>query len=162
MKIILLQSQEGLGNIGDIINVKDGYARNYLIPNKIASSATKENIKSLKIFVEQQSIKEAKNRENLELLTKALNKLTLKFELVARTPNNKQVVPEFPKKSFFLAVFLNEFNPLPKTRYSPLFFLNILTPKFRRDFMVHLRSSDSSTFFKCDTPIHWLAKIIPR
>ena len=83
MKIILLQSQEGLGNIGDIINVKDGYARNYLIPNKIASSATKENIKSLKIFVEQQSIKEAKNRENLELLTKALNKLTLKFELQA-------------------------------------------------------------------------------
>ena len=83
MKIILLKSQDTLGNVGDIVNVKDGYARNYLIPNKIASYATKENIKTLNTWIEQQAIKEAKNRENLELLTKSLDKLTLKFSLQA-------------------------------------------------------------------------------
>ena len=83
MKVILLKSQDTLGNVGDIINVKDGYARNYLIPNKIASYATKENIKTLNAWIEQQAIKEAKNRENLELLTKSLDKLTLKFSLQA-------------------------------------------------------------------------------
>ena len=83
MKVILLKSQDTLGNVGDIINVKDGYARNYLIPNKIASYATKENIKTLNAWIEQQAIKEAKNRENLELLSKSLDKLTLKFSLQA-------------------------------------------------------------------------------
>ena len=83
MKVILLKSQDKLGNVGDIINVKAGYARNYLIPNKIASSATKENITMLNAWIKQQEIKEAKNRENLVLLEKALNKLTLKFTLQA-------------------------------------------------------------------------------
>ena len=83
MKVILLKSQDKLGNVGDIVNVKSGYARNYLIPNKIASTATKENISMLNAWVEQQEIKEAKNRENLALLEKALNKLTLKFSLQA-------------------------------------------------------------------------------
>ena len=83
MKVILLQTHENLGTVGDIVNVKNGYARNYLIPNKIASIATEENIKSLQTWIKQQSIKEAKNRENLELLSKSLNKLTLKFELQA-------------------------------------------------------------------------------
>ena len=83
MKVILLKSQDTLGNVGDIVNVKVGYARNYLIPNKIASFATKENIQTLNAWIEQQTIKEAKNRENLELLTKSLDKLTLKFSLQA-------------------------------------------------------------------------------
>ncbi len=83
MKVILLKSHNSLGNIGDIVSVKSGYARNYLLPNKIASIATDESIKNLKIWIEQQSTKEAKNRENLELLAKYLDKLTIKFELQA-------------------------------------------------------------------------------
>ena len=79
MKIILLQSYENLGKVGDIVNVKPGFARNYLIPNRIASLATKQNIKSLELFLKSQEIKEAKNRVNLEALSKKLNSLTLKF-----------------------------------------------------------------------------------
>ena len=45
--------------------------------------ATKENIKNLDIFLKAQEIKEAKNRTNMELLFKQLNKLTLKFALQA-------------------------------------------------------------------------------
>ena len=81
MEIILLKSHEKLGNIGDVINVKPGYARNYLIPNKIAQVATTSNIKALKSWIVTEEKKEAKNRENIELLAKYLNKLTIKFEL---------------------------------------------------------------------------------
>ena len=83
MKVILLQSYNKVGTVGDIVNVKAGFARNFLIPNKIASLATKENIKNLDIFLKAQEIKEAKNRTNMELLFKQLNKLTLKFALQA-------------------------------------------------------------------------------
>ncbi|MFI3256239.1 MAG: 50S ribosomal protein L9 [Psittacicella sp.] len=44
MQIILLDKIAKLGNIGDQVNVKAGYARNFLIPTKKAVSATKENI----------------------------------------------------------------------------------------------------------------------
>ena len=81
MKMILLQSYESLGKVGDIINVKPGFGRNYLIPNRIASLATKQNIKSLELFLKSQEIKEAKNRVNLEALSKKLNSLTLKFSV---------------------------------------------------------------------------------
>ena len=45
MKIILLKSYENLGKVGEIVNVKPGFARNYLIPNKIASLATSKILK---------------------------------------------------------------------------------------------------------------------
>ena len=83
MKVILLQTDEHLGQIGEIVNVKAGYARNYLIPNKKASIATKENITYFEKWIENQKIKEAKNRANFELLAKQLDKMTLKFSLKA-------------------------------------------------------------------------------
>ena len=81
MKIILLKSYENLGKVGEIVNVKPGFARNYLIPNKIASLATDQNIKALEVFLKSQENKEAKNRVNLEALSKKLNSLTLKFDV---------------------------------------------------------------------------------
>jgi len=81
MKIILLKSHENLGNVGDIVNVKPGFARNYLFPNEIATVASESNRKKLDSFLKAQELKEAKNRTNMELLFKQLNKVTLKFEL---------------------------------------------------------------------------------
>ena len=81
MKIILLKSYENLGKVGEVVNVKPGFARNYLIPNKIASLATDQNIKALEVFLKSQENKEAKNRVNLEALSKKLNSLTLKFDV---------------------------------------------------------------------------------
>ena len=83
MKVILLRSYDKVGNVGDVVNVKNGYARNFLIPNKIASPATEKNIKDLELFLKSQEIKEAKDRTNMELLYKQLNKLTLKLSLQA-------------------------------------------------------------------------------
>ena|SRR5438067_2397162 len=47
MKVILIEEMRGLGTRGDIIAVKDGYARNYLIPKKLAREATSGNLKSI-------------------------------------------------------------------------------------------------------------------
>ena len=83
MKIILKKSYKKLGNPGDIVNVKPGFARNFLFPQQIAEIATETNIKALENWLSIQEIKEAKNRENIELLAKYLNKLVLKFSLEA-------------------------------------------------------------------------------
>ena len=83
MKVILLKTNDHLGEIGEVVNVKSGYARNYLIPKKIATIATKENIAYYMQWIENQKIKEAKSRENIQLLAKQLDKMTLKFSLKA-------------------------------------------------------------------------------
>lgn len=49
MQIILLEKVVNLGNLGDIVKVKDGYARNFLIPNKHARRATKEAIAEFEV-----------------------------------------------------------------------------------------------------------------
>ena len=83
MKIILNQSVESLGGEGEIIEVKAGYARNYLIPKGWAKQATKTNIVATEKAIDDRLKKEAKTRENLEALGKQLDKLSLKFELKA-------------------------------------------------------------------------------
>ena len=83
MKIILNQAIDSLGSEGDILSVKDGYARNYLIPKGWAKQATKNNIESTQKEIEAKHKKEAKTRENLEALGKQLDKLSLKLELKA-------------------------------------------------------------------------------
>ena len=48
MKIILIKSVETLGEAGDIVKVKPGYGRNYIIPKRLGILATKSTIKSIK------------------------------------------------------------------------------------------------------------------
>jgi large subunit ribosomal protein L9 len=47
MKVILIDEIRGLGTRGDVVQVKDGYARNYLLPKKLAREATPGNLKSI-------------------------------------------------------------------------------------------------------------------
>ena len=83
MKIILNQAIDNLGNEGEILDVKPGFARNYLIPKGWAKQATRINIAATQKEIEAKEKKEAKTRENLEALGKVLDKLSLKFELKA-------------------------------------------------------------------------------
>ena len=69
--------------MGEIVNVKDGYARNYLIPRKLGILATEKNIKAAENAAEKQAIRDAKKRENMTALADQLNKLTIKFTLKA-------------------------------------------------------------------------------
>ena len=61
MEIILTQNVANLGAKDTIIKVKDGYARNYLIPQGFAISATPSNLKQLEETIRQRAHKEAKN-----------------------------------------------------------------------------------------------------
>ena len=81
MKIILLQSVRGLGDPGQIVNVKSGYARNYLIPNDMAIYATKGNVAQTEYRIEKSKELEIKRISELEEVCEKLNKVTLKFEL---------------------------------------------------------------------------------
>jgi large subunit ribosomal protein L9 len=72
VKVILLQRVARLGNIGDVVNVKPGFARNYLLPKKIALRATNEN---LKYFEERRSHIEAANAETRDEAQKIADKI---------------------------------------------------------------------------------------
>ena len=61
MEIILLERVEKLGNIGDVVTVKDGFARNFLLPRK---KALRANTSNLKVFEAQRDQIEARNAEN--------------------------------------------------------------------------------------------------
>jgi len=60
MQVILREDVKALGKMGDVVNVKDGYARNFLIPKGIAVEADPRNIKTLEH--EKRKIQEAANR----------------------------------------------------------------------------------------------------
>jgi len=65
MKVILIENVDRLGSMGDIITVKNGYARNYLIPNNKARQATPGNMKIL------ESLKKKRQAEDDKKLTDA-------------------------------------------------------------------------------------------
>ena len=75
MKVILLENIRSIGSIGDIIDVKRGFARNYLIANKKAFYASKENIKEVEKIKSDLSKKDnAKKAEAKKILEKVNKK----------------------------------------------------------------------------------------
>ena len=83
MKIILNEKIDTLGDAGQVVSVKNGYARNYLIPKGLATIATDKNIKQIEKMLEEQANRDARTHSNLEALANKLNKMTLKFSLKA-------------------------------------------------------------------------------
>ncbi|MBI3194757.1 MAG: 50S ribosomal protein L9 [Ignavibacteriae bacterium] len=77
MKIILRQNFEQLGQVGQVVDVADGYARNYLIPKKIAYAATKENLRALEEEKKQQVYREKKDLVRAQKTAQELEKLSI-------------------------------------------------------------------------------------
>lgn len=77
MEIILIQDVEKLGHKDDIVTVKDGYGRNYLIPQKMAVIATESAKKVLAENKRQRAHKEAKIKENAEALANRMTNLKI-------------------------------------------------------------------------------------
>ncbi|OGU14321.1 MAG: 50S ribosomal protein L9 [Geobacteraceae bacterium GWC2_53_11] len=82
MKVILNENIETLGNIGDIVKVAPGYARNYLLPKKLAVLATDNNAKALEHTKRQMAYKKNKALE-------AAKNLGAKLEALAITLTHK-------------------------------------------------------------------------
>ena len=85
MEIILKKDITGLGYKNDLVKVKDGYARNYLIPKGMAEIASTSSRKVLAELKKQQSFKEEKIRNEAETMAKALEGLQLKVAVKAGT-----------------------------------------------------------------------------
>jgi len=81
MRIILLREIKGLGNKFDIKQVKDGYARNFLIPQGLAKIATEQTIKELEAQKAAWSKEEQEIKNKLETLAEELSGQEFKFTL---------------------------------------------------------------------------------
>lgn len=77
MKIILIQEIHGLGKAGDIVNVKEGYARNFLLPNNKAKAASPGNMKLLEARKKKEAIDDARKVEAAKALANRLANLSL-------------------------------------------------------------------------------------
>ena len=72
MQVILVQDVANLGYKNDIVKVKDGYGRNYLIPNKLAIIANESNVKQLNENLKQQAKKLAQQLADAQALAEKL------------------------------------------------------------------------------------------
>ena len=77
MKVILLQDVKGQGKKGQLLDVSDGYARNFLLPRKLAQEATADNINTMKMNDKAAAEKAAKERAAALETSKQLREMTL-------------------------------------------------------------------------------------
>ncbi|MBR5342386.1 MAG: 50S ribosomal protein L9 [Oscillospiraceae bacterium] len=77
MKVILTQDVKGQGKRGQLIDVSDGYARNYLLPRKLATEATADNLNTMKMNDKAAAEKAAREKAQAEEIAKKLEDLTV-------------------------------------------------------------------------------------
>ena len=77
MKVILLQDLDNLGSEGEIVDVKNGYGRNYLIPNRYARLATDSAVRAIEEEHRQQTRKLAQRKEDADNLAREIESLEL-------------------------------------------------------------------------------------
>ena len=81
MKVILRKNSDKLGSISDVVSVKDGYARNYLILRGIAYEATEGSLRQLEEERKQQSRFVDKERKQAETLAAQLEKISITIKM---------------------------------------------------------------------------------
>jgi len=80
MKVILLQDVEGLGKVGDLKDVANGYARNYLLPKKLAAGATPQLLANYQQRIAAEQRKLEKQAEQNRQQADHLSQITLTFK----------------------------------------------------------------------------------
>ena len=88
MKVILLENLKNIGSIGEVINVKRGFARNFLISNKKALYASKENIQEVEKIKSNLSKKDNEKKQEAKKITEKINKKIYKVKKLS-TENNE-------------------------------------------------------------------------
>ncbi len=83
MQVILLQDVEKLGSLGDIVDVANGYARNYLLPKRLACLVNAGRLQEVQLKKKKEETKRAKEIKDLRLLAKQLS--GLEITLTAKT-----------------------------------------------------------------------------
>lgn len=83
MEVILLEDVKNLGKGGEKVVVKDGFARNYLLPRKLALPATASGLKMLKEEERRRAVREVKMQREAEETAKLLNQISCTAEVEA-------------------------------------------------------------------------------
>ena len=89
MKVILLENLRKIGSIGEIIDVKRGFARNYLISNKKALYASKENIAEVEKIKAQLGKKDDEKKKEAQKISVLINKK--EYEIKKLSTENKEL-----------------------------------------------------------------------
>lgn len=89
MKVILKEDLKSLGKMGSVVNVSDGYARNFLIPKKIAVEANTKNVKALEH--EKKLIKERAGKLNREAQGMSEKLSSVKLTLSAKAGEEERI-----------------------------------------------------------------------
>lgn len=82
MKVILREDVPDIGQAGQMVVVKDGFGRNYLIPRNLAIPATKANVKAIGEIKNQSEIRDRKRRREAEVVKDRIEKLSLSAEVL--------------------------------------------------------------------------------
>ena len=88
MKVILLENLKRIGSIGDVIEVKRGFARNFLIANKKALYASRNNIKQVEKIKSELSRKDNEKKQNAKITYEKINKKEFSVNKLS-TENNE-------------------------------------------------------------------------
>lgn len=106
MEVILKQDVQNLGFADDIVNVKPGYGRNYLIPNKLAVSATESE---KKILAENLKQREKKSQQIIKDLESVKNKIeSLDLKIVSKVGDDNKLFGSVSSASIQTALSENE------------------------------------------------------
>ena len=104
MEVILIENIEKLGKVGDVVKVKDGYAKNYLIPKKKVLRANKEN---LKVFDEKKSVIEAEEKKRKEKSEEIAKKIkNLEIIIIRNAAENDQLYGSVTSKDIVKEILL--------------------------------------------------------
>ncbi|MBS7316407.1 MAG: 50S ribosomal protein L9 [Clostridiaceae bacterium] len=83
MKVVLLQDVRGQGKKGQLLNVSDGYARNYLLPRKLAAEATRDVLNAMEQHDEAVRRRAEEDLARARLLAKDLEGITVRIQMKA-------------------------------------------------------------------------------
>tara|TARA_Y100000816_G_C25533247_1_gene289851 strand:- start:18 stop:476 length:459 start_codon:yes stop_codon:yes gene_type:complete len=108
MKVILLENLAKIGSIGEVIEVKRGFARNYLISNKKALYASKENIKEVEKIKTELNKKDQEKKKNAKQIYETLKNKT--YEVKKLTTENKDLYGSI--KPTEISKIINEFDKI--------------------------------------------------
>ncbi|HHX93547.1 MAG TPA: 50S ribosomal protein L9 [Tenericutes bacterium] len=107
MRVIFLEDVKGQGKKGEVKDVKDGYAKNYLIRQGLAVPATKESLRKLEEEKQKKKNKEEEQIVKMQILKKELEDIELNFTLkkgegdkVFGSISTKQILTELKNKGF--------------------------------------------------------------
>ena len=114
MKVILQQDVKGQGKKGQLIEASDGYARNFLLPRKLAVPATAENINTMKMQEKAKKAQEAAEKAEAEATAARLKELTVK--VVAKGGNGGRLFGAVTSKEIADALQAQHGITIPKTK----------------------------------------------